>query len=69
MASQLYEYRVLTVRDSAVGRMTTTAELQRTLNEQALDGWRLLSTTGPSLSGTFPTRDVPQVVLILERPK
>jgi hypothetical protein len=63
----LFEYKVLAVRENLVGDKINTDALQAMLNEHAGLGWRLKSVTSASVAGRLGPGGTSGLVLIFER--
>jgi hypothetical protein len=63
---KVYEYKVLTPKDKALGGKFDADRLEEALNAYAQEGWRVIATVAGSIHGvTSSTRE--ELVIILER--
>jgi hypothetical protein len=63
-----YEYKVVQLRESLMGGKMSGDKLQKTLNEQARDGWQLKAITALEVKGRVGPGGVEGVLVTFERP-
>jgi hypothetical protein len=64
-----YEYKVEQVREALVGDKIDTGSLEKTLNKNADDGWRVIGVEAAQVKGRMGPGAVPGLVVIFEREK
>jgi len=65
---QRYEYRVLQIRESMIGGKLSPDKLERTLNDEARDGWQLRAITSTEVKGRVGPGGVEGLLITFERP-
>jgi len=64
-----YEYKVVTFRESLIGDALDSDKLEKALNKQAEDGWRLKTITSADVKGRVGPGAVEGLLLTFERPR
>ena len=64
----LFEYRVITLRETLIGDKINHAAMEKTLNEWAAQGWHVRSITSASVTGRVGAGGVSGLIVVLERP-
>lgn len=64
-----YEYKVVTFRESLIGDALDSDKLEKVLNKQAGDGWRLRTVTSADVKGRVGPGAVEGLLLTFERPR
>lgn len=62
-----YEYRVVEVREKMIGGKMSGDKLQKVLNQEAADGWRLKTITTAEVKGRVGPGGVEGVLITFER--
>ena len=62
-----YEYRVLQVRESMIGGKLSPEKLERLLNDEARQGWRLKAVTSADVKGRIGPGGVDGLLVTFER--
>ena len=63
-----YEYKVVQLRESLMGGKMSGDKLQKTLNDEARDGWQLKAITAVEVKGRVGPGGVEGVLVTFERP-
>ena len=63
------EYKVVTFRESLIGDALDSDKLEKALNKQAEDGWRLKTITSADVKGRVGPGAVEGLLLTFERPR
>lgn len=62
-----YEYRVVEVREKMIGGKMSGDKLEKVLNQEAADGWRLKTITTAEVKGRVGPGGVEGVLITFER--
>jgi hypothetical protein len=62
-----YEYRVVELREGLIGGKMSGEKLEKVLNEQAAEGWRLRAITAVEVKGRVGPGGVEGVLVTFER--
>ncbi len=62
-----YEYRVVELREGMIGGKMSGEKLEKVLNEQAAEGWRLRAITAVQIKGRVGPGGVEGVLVTFER--
>lgn len=62
-----FEYKVLQMRESMIGGKFSPDKLERVLNEEAEQGWRLKAVTSSEVKGRFGPGGVDGLLVTFER--
>jgi hypothetical protein len=62
-----YEYKVVEIREGLMGGKMSGDKLQKTLNEQAREGWQLKAITSVEVKGRIGPGGVEGVLVTFER--
>jgi hypothetical protein len=65
--SERVEYRVLELREGLIGGKLSGEKLERILNEQAAEGWRLKTITSAEIKGRVGPGGVEGLLVTFER--
>lgn len=65
--SERYEYRVIQLREGLIGGKMSGAKLEKILNDEAADGWRLKAITGADVKGRVGPGGVEGLLITFER--
>ena len=63
-----YEYKVVQLREGLLGGKMSGDKLEKTLNDQARDGWQLKAITAVDVKGRIGPGSVEGVLVTFERP-
>jgi hypothetical protein len=63
-----YEYRVLQLRESLIGGKLSDDKLEKLLNNEAQQGWRLRAITATEVKGRVGPGGVDGLLVTFERP-
>jgi hypothetical protein len=63
-----YEYKVIQLREGLLGGKMSGDKLEKTLNDQARDGWQLKAITAVDVKGRIGPGSVEGVLVTFERP-
>ena len=63
-----FEYRVVEVREGLIGGKMSGDKLEKTLNDQARDGWQLKAITSVDVKGRIGPGGVEGILVTFERP-
>lgn len=63
----MYEYKVVQVREGLVGGKMSADKLERVLNDNALEGWRLKAVTAAEVKGRIGPGGTEGVLVTFER--
>lgn len=64
---ELYEYRVVPVRSKLIGDKVDVSDVERMLNEWAVQGWHVRSITETSVSGRLGPGGTMGLIVVFER--
>jgi Domain of unknown function (DUF4177) len=67
MRMQRHEYRVLQMRESLIGGKFSPDKLERLLNDEARQGWRLRAITSTEVKGRVGPGGVEGLLITFER--
>jgi hypothetical protein len=62
-----YEYRVVELREGMIGGKMSGEKLEKVLNDQAAEGWRLRAITAVQIKGRVGPGGVEGVLVTFER--
>jgi len=62
-----YEYKVVEIREGLIGGKMSGDKLEKTLNEQAREGWQLKAVTAVEVKGRVGPGGVEGVLVTFER--
>jgi hypothetical protein len=65
----MYEYKVVTFRESLIGDALDSDKLEKTLNKYAEEGWALKAITAGEVKGRVGPGAVEGLLLTFERPR
>jgi len=65
--AELYEYKVLELREKMLGGKMSGDKLEQTLNEHAGEGWRLKAITSAEVKGRIGPGGVEGLLVTFER--
>jgi hypothetical protein len=65
----MFEYKVVTFRESLIGDALDSDKLEKTLNKHAEDGWALKALTAADVKGRIGPGAVEGLLLTFERPR
>lgn len=65
--AERYEYKVVELREGLIGGKMSGQKLEKVLNDQAADGWRLKSITAVEVKGRIGPGGVEGVLVTFER--
>jgi hypothetical protein len=63
-----YEYRVLELREGLMGGKMSGEKLEKILNQEAAEGWRLRAITAVEVKGRVGPGGVEGILVTFERP-
>jgi hypothetical protein len=63
-----YQYKVVEVREGMIGGKMSGDKLEKTLNEEARDGWQLRAITAVEVKGRVGPGGVEGLLITFERP-
>ncbi|GAA4965358.1 DUF4177 domain-containing protein [Actinoplanes utahensis] len=65
--AELYEYRVVELREKMIGGKMSGDKLERVLNDHAAQGWRLKTITSADVKGRIGPGGVDGLLVTFER--
>ncbi|AZS82924.1 DUF4177 domain-containing protein [Streptomyces griseoviridis] len=68
-SAHIYEYKVVTFRESLIGDALDSDKLEKILNKHAEDGWALKAITAADVKGRIGPGAVEGLLLTFERPR
>ncbi|UQS24986.1 DUF4177 domain-containing protein [Amycolatopsis thermalba] len=66
--AERYEYKVVELREKLIGGKMSGARLEKVLNDQAAQGWRLKAITTADVKGRLGPGGVEGILVTFERP-
>lgn len=63
----MYEYKVVELREGLIGGKVSGGKLERILNDEARDGWRMKSITAADVKGRVGPGGVEGLLVTFER--
>ena len=66
--AERYEYRVVELREKLLGGKMSGGRLEKVLNDQAAEGWRLKAITTADVKGRVGPGGVEGILVTFERP-
>ncbi|MGH3881342.1 MAG: DUF4177 domain-containing protein [Actinophytocola sp.] len=66
--ADLYEYKVIELREKLIGGKMSGSKLEHILNDHAAEGWRLKAITTAEIKGRIGPGGVEGILVTFERP-